>query len=88
MALTIATGRNLRIVVVGLAVIGLLYAAMAVLSLVRGQSREAFISGLVVVVVAGMGLMAWLKSAGRSIPGWLRAAAFLAALFLFWVLFR
>jgi len=88
MAQTLVTSRNLRVVVYVLAVVALLYAATTVLSLLRRDSYHALISGLVLSVVVGMGLMAWLKSASRSIPGWLRAGCFLLALALFFVLFH
>ena len=85
---TIASSRNLRVVVYVLTVVALLYALTLVLSLLRRDSYHAWISGLVLSVVAGMGLMAWLKSASRSIPGWLRAGCFVLALALFFVLFH
>ena len=88
MAQTLVTSRNLRVVVYVLAVVALLYAATTVLSLLRRDSYHALISGLVLSVVVGIGLMAWLKSASRSIPGWLRAGCFLLALALFFVLFH
>jgi hypothetical protein len=39
-------------------------------------------------VMVGLGLAAWLKSASRSIPEWLRAGCFVFALALFFAVFR
>jgi hypothetical protein len=82
------TPRNLRIVAGGLGFLGMLYGLTAVLCLVRRDYSHALISGLALVVMVGLGLAAWLKSASRSIPEWLRAGCFVLALALFFAVFR
>jgi hypothetical protein len=60
----------------------MLYGLTAVLCLVRRDYSHALISGLALVVMVGLGLAAWLKSASRSIPEWLRAGSVLCGVSL------
>ena len=82
------TARNLRVVARCLWFVGMVYGVIAVLCLVRRDYYHALISGLVLAVVVGLGLAAWLKSASRSIPDWLRTGCFVLALALFFAVFR
>lgn len=82
------TGRNLRIVAWGLFFVAMVYAASGGLSLLQRDYYHALISGLMLAVMVGLGLGAWLKSGNRLIPGWLRAGCFVVALALFFALFR
>ena len=75
-------------VAVGLVSVGIVYAVTGVLSLLQRDFYHALISGLVLAVMVGFGLAAWLKSASRPIPEWLRAGCFVLALVLFFALFR
>ena len=84
----VRTARNLRVVARCLWFVGMVYGVIAVLCLMRRDYYHALISGLMLAVMVGLGLGAWLKSGNRLIPGWLRAGCFVVALALFFALFR
>lgn len=60
--------RKWRIVAGMLASIGLLYAVTAIMYLRVGDMYHALVDGLVLGVVMGLAVAAWLKSCNRPVP--------------------